>query len=169
MIAIFDVQYGDKVSKTGCVLIDNWSDKTPVKEYVTELPAQSDYISGEFYKRELPCLLDCLNKMSENPEIIVVDGHVWLEENRPGLGHYLYEALGKSKKVIGVAKNSFKGSFFAEKVLRGDSKKPLFVTSDGVDNKKSAINVKGMAGENRLPEMIKRADHLARGFSFPII
>jgi deoxyribonuclease V len=66
-----------------------------------------EYTSGEFYKRELPCILSLLGKNHfDNIEAIIVDGFVYLDDqNKLGLGGHLYERLPYKVPVIGVAKN----------------------------------------------------------------
>ena len=76
-----------------------------------------EYISGQFYKRELPCILQIFSKVKEPIEVLVIDGYVWLDGKRmPGLGAYLYRALDEQVKIVGVAKNAFKGSLHTKKV-----------------------------------------------------
>ena len=94
---------------------------------------------------------------------VVVDGHVWLgaNESRPGLGAHLYRALGASIAVVGVAKNSFAGNQ-AIAVLRGQSKRPLYVTAAGTDVADAADAVRAMHGAHRIPTLLHQVDRLAR-------
>lgn len=55
--------------------------------------------------------------------------------------------------IIEVAKNEFRGAI-AARVLRGASKKPLFVTA--------ARDVRSMHGDYRVPTLLARADRLCR-------
>jgi deoxyribonuclease V len=91
---------------------------------------------------------------------------VWLSETLPGLGHYLYYELGEIYPVIGVAKNPFKGSVSAVQIYRGKSQKPLFITFIGIPKLRAAAFIKRMAGNNRLPDMIKQVDQLALSPAF---
>ena len=101
--------------------------------------------------------------MKDRVETIIVDGYVWLgPENRPGLGAHLYEALGKQVPVIGVAKSMFRGATNAEAVLRGRSRRPLYVTAAGMDPVIAAKNIQGMHGPHRIPTLLKRVDQLCR-------
>jgi deoxyinosine 3'endonuclease (endonuclease V) len=76
---------------------------------------------------------------------------------------YLYRALDETVPVIGVAKNRFKTpNSLSVEVLRGESKKPLFVTAEGVEAVEVALLVQQMHGEFRIPDMLKRADMLCR-------
>ena len=122
-----------------------------------------EYISGQFYKRELPCILKILGKVKEPIEVLVIDGYVWLDRKRnPGLGAYLYDALDEQVKIIGVAKSAFKGSSHAKKVYRGRSKKPLFVTAAGISFSEAATNIQSMHGNHRIPTLLKMVDQLSR-------
>lgn len=163
MIAILDVHYGRNMARTGCVLIDAWQDLRPRAVHVAPAPVSRDYIPGRFYLRELPCLTRLLERLPSLPDIIVIDGHAWLLPDRPGMGHYLFETLNGDVVVIGVGKTAFKGSLGAVQVRRGRSRKPLYVTADGMPNAQAAACIRAMAGPHRIPLMIKMADQLARG------
>lgn len=163
MIAILDVHYGRSMARTGCVLIDAWPEERPRAVYVAQTPIAREYIAGQFYLRELPCLTAMLARLPNMPEVVLIDGHVWLQEGVPGLGHHLYDTLRRRVVVIGAAKTAFKGSGCAERVLRGRSRKPLYVTADGIPGDKAADDIRMMAGPYRIPLMIKWADQTARG------
>jgi deoxyribonuclease V len=108
-----------------------------MQRYVEETDAIEPYEPGSFFRRELPCLLSMLRLPPSLPEIVVVNGYVWLPSPlRPGLGAYLYEALGRRAPVIGIAKTAFAGAHSCEavaRVFRGDSRNPLFVTAVGIE------------------------------------
>ena len=107
MIACVDVDYRDVGAVAACVCFQSWSDGTSTSETVVQVHDVEPYQSGQFYRRELPCILAVLKSLSELPQVIVIDGYVWLGQQRPGLGAHLYEALGRSVAVIGVAKTRF--------------------------------------------------------------
>jgi deoxyribonuclease V len=67
--------------------------------------------------------------------------------------------------VIGVAKTAYAGSTFATPVLRGTSAKPLYVTARGIARDEAARLVRSLHGEHRIPTLLERVDHLARGLS----
>jgi deoxyribonuclease V len=96
-----------------------------------------------------------------------VDGYVLLGPNRPGLGARLFEALGNSIPVIGVAKTYFQGSRAAS-VRRPGSDRPLFVTAVGVDLGLAAEQIARMHGPFRIPTLLRRVDQLARGRCEPV-
>jgi hypothetical protein len=72
---------------------------------VSVVPSVEPYVPGEFYRRELPCILRVLETISESIDVIVVDGYVWLEGTRPGLGAHLFDTLGTKVAIICVAKD----------------------------------------------------------------
>ena len=93
----------------------------------------------------------------------MIDGFVYLDQQlQPGLGARLYEALGSQIPVIGVAKTAFNGAPCLP-VLRGQSKRALFVSSIGVDVRTAAADVARMHGAHRIPTLLKAVDAAARG------
>jgi deoxyribonuclease V len=147
------------------VLFRAWADEAPAEEQTVRIGRVEAYEPGQFYKRELPCLLGVLQPVLARMslETVVVDGYVWLrDEDAPGLGAYLYEALGRSVPVIGVAKTRFASARTSTAVMRGDSQKPLFITAAGVDVAEAARQVRSMHGSYRLPTLLKRVDLLCR-------
>jgi len=169
MILVVDVQYEDVAANTACVGLLTWSDANSTLEIVERSESvPAPYEPGQFYKRELPHLLRVIEavRRSMDVEIVIVDGHVWLHENRPGLGAHLHHALGARIAVIGVAKSEFRGGV-AIPVLRGQSRQPLFVTAAGVDTARAAELVHSMHGPHRIPTLLKRADQLARRHEKP--
>jgi deoxyribonuclease V len=167
MIAAVDVCYSETGATAGGVLFTHWSSQQPARELLEFIEQVEPYEPGSFYKRELPCLLKLLEPVKDRVEIIIVDGYVWLRpENRPGLGAHLYEALGEQAPVIGVAKSMFRGATNAEPVLRGRSRRPLYVTAAGMNPVIAAKNILGMHGLHRIPTLLKRVDQLCRsGYS----
>ena len=163
MIVCLDVDYRDDHAVVGCVGFTHWTDEAPALERTVRVArAPGAYQPGAFYLRELPFLLDALAQLPARPEAIVIDGYVWLGENRPGLGARLYEALGAKTPVIGVAKRRFHSALAVE-VRRGSSAQPLYLTAAGTDAAEAARHVRAMHGPHRLPTLLKRADRLARG------
>ena len=163
MIAILDVDYRDAGAAAAAVLAHDWADPAPAAEVVAHIPAVAEYVPGEFFRRELPCLLNVLDRCPTPPDLVVVDGYVWLGPDRPGLGARLHEALGGSIPVVGVGKTCFlSAQAVSVPILRGGSKQPLWVTAAGVDPAAAAESVRGMHGPYRLPTLIGRVDRLAR-------
>lgn len=162
MIAAIDAHYTDDIAGVGCILFDRWDDCTPTAEYMIQLGKPDAYVSGEFYRRELPCLLAVLDTLDVCPHCIVIDGYVWLGTGRPGLGEHLRCALGGHTSVVGVAKEPFAGNDCAETVLRGSSRRPLYVTASGMPLAAAASLIAGMHGAFRIPTLLKHVDALSR-------
>lgn len=159
--ACLDVDYRDQEAVAACVLFAAWTDDQPVRTVTERVSPVAPYIPGAFYVRELPCLLAVLRPVLPLLDMVLVDGHVWLGDRRPGLGAHLYAALGEQVPVIGVAKSAFPGAPGVE-VRRGQSARPLYVTAAGVDTGKAARNIERMHGAHRLPTLLKRVDQLCR-------
>jgi deoxyribonuclease V len=164
MIACLDVDYRTDLTVAVCVLFRAWTDSTEASHLVDRGPPAAPYEPGQFYRRELPHLLRVLAQVQEPLEAIIVDGYVWLGEERPGLGAHLYEALCRTVPVIGVAKTAFHSTGSAVPVLRGHSLRPLFVTAIGMDTAVAADHVRKMHGNSRIPTMLGRVDRLCRGY-----
>lgn len=162
MIACVDVAYHGDEASTACVLFREWGDGQGEREIVTKIGPVEEYQPGRFYRRELPCLLAVLGSVAEPLEAVIVDGYVWLGEDAPGLGALLYEALGRSVAVIGVAKSRFAAATGALPVLRGGSRRPLYVTAAGMDAAAAARCIEAMHGAHRIPTLLKRVDRLSR-------
>jgi len=163
MFACVDVGYSESEAKAACVTFERWEDAESSGEYSLDIDQVEPYVPGQFYRRELPCLLAVLDQLPTMPEIIVVDGYVWLDDqNRRGLGWHLYDALDEAVPVIGVAKTEFAGATNAIEVFRGSSDRPLLVTSVGMKPATAADCIRRMHGKNRIPTLLKRVDQLSR-------
>lgn len=163
MIACVDVDYRAAEAITACVGIRNWPDTIPCVEHIARTTETIDpYIPGQFYLREMPLILRILEGMTD-VELIVVDGYVWLAKDRPGLGAHVYENLVHQIPVVGVAKGPFHNNDIAIPVMRGGSTRPLYVTSVGIDVGLAAGCIARMAGQHRMPTILRRVDLLARG------
>jgi len=166
-IAFLDVHYKGFGARAACVLSQSWESESPIQTYTQDIETVEPYEPGKFFRRELPCLLAVLRRLPSLPEVIVVDGYVWLSSvRRPGLGAYLYEALGRSTAVVGIAKTAFrqgKSCGAVARVYRNSSRTPLFVTAAGMELEVASQHVRQMAGRHRIPELLRRADQLSRG------
>jgi deoxyribonuclease V len=166
MILAFDTYYDNTgKAKTVCLAFERWNDEQPLAIHTAFMENVADYTPGEFYKRELPCILDLFRTLPYTEiEAIIVDGFVFLDDNRKlGLGGHLYEWLQEKIPVIGVAKTNFASIDKLKKpVLRGESLKPLYVTALGIDIETAAQHVQSMAGEYRFPTLLKELDQLTK-------
>ena len=154
-------------ARAAALLFTEWGAAAPVSEWAVRVDRVEPYVPGEFFRRELPCLLALLKRFEhlagEHLSAVVIDGYVTLDAaGTPGLGAHLYRALGGEVAVIGVAKTVYRGSPHAEAVCRGGSLSPLYVTATGMDVGEAARAVQSMAGPHRLPTLLKRVDGLCR-------
>jgi deoxyribonuclease V len=166
-IAAFDVHYSaDGCASAAALLFTDYKDSEPFATYTQYLPVVANYIPGEFYRRELPCIIALFEQFNETPDEMIVDGYVMLG-NRPGLGQHLFKYVNAKIPVVGVAKTKFEGSKGVE-VFRGGSIQPLYITAAGVDLRKVSESIRTMHGKHRIPTLLKQVDHLARAKARPL-
>jgi deoxyribonuclease V len=163
LIGVVDVHYAGDGATAACVMLEAWDAETAVLESTADIERVLPYESGNFYRRELPCITTVLGRLARVPDIVVIDGYVWLgEESRPGLGAHLHEALGGEVAIVGVAKSFYPFGEKVTEVRRGQSQRPLYVSAVGVDLSAAGDWVRTMHGENRIPTALHRADRLCR-------
>lgn len=164
-----DVQYADEFAYAGALVFATWADTESVDIRQLRHTVPAAYRPGHFFERELPCILPLLRACIEAHAIkcIVIDGYVDLGPSHPGLGRALFEALERKVEIIGVAKTAYLGAPSRE-VLRGESKKPLLVTSTG-NLEMAARAIETMAGPYRVPQLLKRVDQLVRSAAKPTV
>lgn len=163
MIACTDVAYRENVAVAACVVFRDWSDERTLKEIVERMIGAEEYVPGQFYRRELPCLMKVLGRLDEPLKTVIVDGYVWLDhDGTPGLGAHLHQALGELVPVIGVAKSPFKNPTPAVPVYRGHSIRALYVSAVGINPDEAAERILNMQGPYRIPGLLKRVDRLCR-------
>jgi len=161
---VLDVQYnGNENAMVACLGFKHWEDEKATYVKIHLIENIMPYVSGKFFERELPCLVEALKEL-EDIELVVVDGYVWLDEpTHRGLGLYLYEALEKKIPIIGVAKAKFGNTPTECELFRGESTKPLYITSVDFDLKEAKEAITSMHGKYRFPTLLKEVDSLARG------
>jgi deoxyinosine 3'endonuclease (endonuclease V) len=177
MIIAFDTYYYDGYSYTVCGAFDSWDDEK-AKFFVSNRRKgiDAEYTPGELYKRELPCIMQCLSRININDVTsIVVDGFAWLVDDDgnqiPGLGKRLQDAVlekyGKNISVVGIAKNPYHKQIpNCEEIYRGLSKRPLYVTcTENMFVNYYAIKIESMFGEFRIPNIIKSVDVRTRNMA----
>lgn len=167
MLACVDVDYRSAAGPAvaAAVVIESWTAAASVAEHVVVVEHIEPYVPGQFYRRELPCIRALLAEVEEPVDAIVIDGHVWLDDRQtPGLGAHLHRALGGAVAIVGVAKNAYHSTESAAAVLRGASSSPLYVTTAGIDRGAAQGLVQRMAGEHRIPTVLKRVDRLCRDY-----
>lgn len=180
--AALDVQYHPDGATVAVVVFVGLEAPRPALERVSVEPTPAEgYVPGAFYLRELPYLERMLRSLPVVLEGVIVDGYVDLAPSgRPGLGAHLRTMLeaqplhpapdrpSRVPVVVGVAKTAFAAATHAHAVVRGDSAKPLWVTASGASAEAMAAGVQSMAGDFRLPALLRRVDRLARGHEAPV-
>ncbi|OCG09080.1 hypothetical protein A9G13_03225 [Gilliamella sp. wkB178] len=168
MYLAIDVYYMQDRAKTVGILFEHWSaSKAEITGIITDYQDNvAPYQSGQFYQRELPCIMALLNKIDlSNISAIIIDGYVHLQDGKLGLGGHLYNALKQTIPIIGVAKKPFLGnSQYLIEVLRGNSKHPLYVTAIGTQLDAAASNIKSMTGKYRFPDLLSFLDQQTKLF-----
>ena len=88
MLVCTDVDYRQNGSARAAALVfRDWPDAAPLSEWVEHVDGVQPYQPGEFYRRELPCLLAVLENIIAAqgvPLAVVIDGYVTL----PGRGRH---------------------------------------------------------------------------------
>ena len=178
MILALDSYYKDNICNTSLVVFEDIKSDKPLYTDTIYTKVTSDYIPGEFYKRELPGIIKILEKLKEehkdiwdNVQIIITDSFIRLKlgaDEWDGLGAHFYKYLkskGEDKIIYGVAKSNFGWShLISNNVFRGESSKPLYVQCSSGENTGVAFMVKHMYGKYRIPAMLKLVDSLSRIF-----
>ena len=161
MIFVVDVHYEGNQAQVAGGLFHTWEDSQFQVAQTTYMGVPCEYIPGEFYKRELPCIMRLLSLVLEDVTTIVVDSYVDLGP-KAGLGRHLYDALNGKIPVLGVAKSRFR-KVPAAKVFRGRSTRPLYITAAGMSLAEATDAVLRMHGKHRIPTLLKVVDRMARG------
>ena len=164
MILAVDVHYKDEYAKAVGVLF-SIDDNKPSRIIIKNIKDFEAYTPGQFYKRELPCIMKVIKEININTlDSIIIDGYVYVDNDcNNGLGGCLYEAIEGKVPVMGVAKNSFKNNQETViEVFRGESKNPLYISSIGIEIAKAAQLIKNMQGKYRIPDILKHLDILTK-------
>jgi deoxyinosine 3'endonuclease (endonuclease V) len=159
MLIAFDAHYSNTTTKLVAASFNDWTDPAPEQIHIWTSGAAAAYQPGQFYLREMPLIIKALEDFNlEDVKTIIVDGYVYLDANgRLGLGGHLYHELNDKVPVIGVAKSYFRDNN-AVPILRGESKKPLYVTAFGMPPEVAAEHIRGMAGKYRMPDVLGAVD-----------
>lgn len=180
LIALDTYYFSETEAKTVGVIFSDWRASKPDEIIESWCSEFGPYIPGEFYKRELPCILNLLCSNFNNMydfDAIILDSLARLPGEHDGLGIRLESALEEKGMllhdvsnmtgIIGVAKTKFlgaQGDSGTAKVFRGESKLPLYVNTSwiGYSSNSAAACIKSMHGEYRIPTLLKLADTESR-------
>lgn len=164
MILAVDVHYrSDSTASAAGVLFREWHSDTADQVVMHHVGQVAPYRPGFFFERELPCLLALIAKLDTRPDLVIIDGYVWLgADHRPGLGAHLHAALVGAIPVIGIAKTRFHETPPNTEIFRGLSSRPLFVTAVGIEADAAKNSIRSMHGPHRTPTMLSVVDHACR-------
>jgi len=159
----FDAHYTNTTTRLIAAAFHDWTDAEPAELFEWTSGPAAGYEPGRFYLREMPLILEALRDFDlAEIDVIVVDGYVYLNAGgRLGLGGHLYQELGECIPVVGIAKSYFRDTNAAA-VLRGESKKPLYVTAFGMEQETAADHLREMAGNYRMPDILARVDRMTK-------
>ncbi|GGT07758.1 endonuclease V [Planobispora rosea] len=178
-VAGVDVSYdGDRLAAAVAVL--DGSTLEVVEEVTVTGRTTFGYVPGLLAFRELPALLDALDRLTVVPELVVCDGYGLAHPRRFGLACHLGVLTGLPS--IGVAKTAFVGDHadpgpergaWTDLTLDGDvvgrvlrtrsGVRPVFVSvGHRVDLDTACRNVLRLTPAYRLPETTRVADRLSR-------
>ena len=162
------------------VVVISLEDLKIIEEVVAVKPARFPYIPGLLSIREGPVILEALSRLKAAPDVLMVDGHGIAHPRRFGLASHL--GLFTGIPAIGCAKTRLIGEYEEPQSTRGSianltdegetigavvrtrtGVKPVFVSIGHRINLDLCIRIvlKSCRGY-RLPEPLRRADHLSR-------
>ncbi|MCP2259402.1 Endonuclease V [Streptoalloteichus tenebrarius] len=179
-VAGLDVAYADGSDDlVAAVAVLDAETLSPVDSAVVPGTATFPYVPGLFAFRELPALVDALERLATTPDLLVVDGQGIAHPRRFGLACHLGVLTGVPS--IGVAKTPLgryeppgprrgdwtpllDGDEVVGRALRTqDGVRPVFVSVGHlVDLDTATEQVLRLAPRYRLPETTRQADHLGR-------
>ena len=142
--------------------------------------ARFPYVPGLFAFRELPALVEALERLTVTPDLLVCDGYGLAHPRGFGLACHLGVLTGLP--AIGVGKTHFVGTHDAPDPARGawtpieldgstvgralrtqSNVKPVYVSQGHrITLDTACAEVLRLSPYHRLPEPIRKADHLAR-------
>lgn len=168
MILIVDTFYGDNWARVAGVTVDSPDARQVWQEYTVMVANPAPYEPGQFYKRELPGILELLKTLPKQPDVVIIDGYCEVG-GHDGLGNHLHNTT--QIPVIGLAKTNYVGAN-AEPFGRGS--KPLYLSSAGISLPDAKEILSRLESPYRIPTLVKRVDQLSRGidqhgrhFNFP--
>lgn len=181
-IAGIDVSYTKEreILVAGLVLIDY--PEMRVREARSDrFPIRFPYIPGYLSFREGPAILELLERMTEKPDLLMIDGHGIAHPRKMGIATFVGILSGIPS--IGIAKKRLCGEYDMPDRLQGSSSplyfqgeqvgyvyrsktgvKPIYVSSGYLISQDKALElVKTTISKYRLPEPIRWAHQLVTG------
>lgn len=180
-VAGLDVAYADSGDRlAAAVTVLDAATLTVVDRAVSVGRPAFPYVPGLFAFRELPALLDALDRLRTLPDLLVCDGHGLAHPRRFGLACHLGVVTGLP--AVGVGKTPLVGRWTLPAEQRGawtplvdgdeavgavlrtrDGVKPVFVSVGHRMSLANAVDrVLALTPRFRLPETTRTADRLCR-------
>lgn len=180
LVAGLDVHYHGDDELAAAVVVLDAGDLAPVEQVVVRGKASFPYVPGLFAFRELPALMEALDRLTVRPDLLVCDGYGVAHPRGFGLACHVGVLTGLPS--LGVGKTAFVGTCAEPAQERGawtpivldgatvgralrtrDAVKPVYVSQGHrVDLDTVCAQVLRLTPDFRLPEPIRRADRLAR-------
>ncbi|TDE42194.1 endonuclease V [Nonomuraea mesophila] len=180
LVAGLDVHYHGDDAVTAAVVVLDGDSLAVVEQVVAEGRVTFPYVPGLFAFRELPTVIDALERLTVTPDLLVCDGYGLAHPRGFGLACHLGVLTGLP--TLGVGKTPFVGTHEPPGPERGSwtpivhegstvgrtlrtqrGVKPVYVSQGHRISLDTATGqVLRLAARFRLPEPIRHADHLAR-------
>jgi deoxyribonuclease V len=178
-VAGVDIGYRNDIA-CAAVVVMNLTDLKIMEEAVAAEPVQFPYVPGLLSFREGPVIMEALGELKTPPDLLMIDGQGIAHPRRFGVASHIGVLL--DMPTIGCAKTRLVGDYEPPQRSAGstsfltDAKetigavvctrtgvKPVFVSIGHLMNLNDSIRVvlKSCRGY-RLPEPLRRADHLSR-------
>ena len=177
---------GGRTIRAAAVLLD-YPALTLRHEVLVERPTAFPYVPGLLSFREVPALLEALDRLPAAPDVILCDGHGYAHPRRFGLACHL--GLWLDTPTIGVAKSRLTGSHDEPGPEKGDVAwllagkgesprerlgavlrtrarvKPVYVSAGHRISLRTALALTlACATRYRLPEPTRLADKLSKAY-----
>ncbi len=110
-VAGVDVSYSNNRAYPALSLWDH-ENKEEIDVFTTEIDVEFPYIPTFLAFRELPCLLEILEKVEDQPDVVMVDGNGVMHPDGIGLASHLGVETGMA--TVGVAKSKLCGDLVDE-------------------------------------------------------
>jgi deoxyribonuclease V len=180
-VAGLDASYDTRSERVAAAVVTLDLETLTVIEESTALGTVAfDYVPGLLAFRELPTLVEVLERLTVVPDLLVCDGYGLAHPRRFGLACHV--GVLTDLPTIGVAKTPFIGTFSPPGPVRGDwseildggevvghalrtrdGVKPVFVSvGHRVDLSQACDLTLRLCTRYRLPETTRRADRLSR-------
>jgi len=178
-VAGVDVGYRKGIGRAAVVVLELNGLKT-VEQAVAARAVTFPYVSGLLSFREGPVILEALAKLETTPDLLIIDGQGIAHPRRFGIACHIGVLL--DIPTVGCAKTRLLGDYQFPRNAGGSTSyltdgkeiigavvrtrtgvRPVFVSIGHLINLNDSIRlVLKSCGGYRLPEPIRRADHLSR-------